>query len=232
MERGAAAAVWRLRATGGHRDRRDCRHPPPREDGDRDTGGKKRGGPRRRALPLPEGRAAPLVLLYLLGLRALVHVSHRQLLSQPPAAGPRDFSASRARYRPVSRQPRGRVRPAWPRGRRLQRPGPASGRGRALGVPPAGWAGAGRRCRLPGCGPMQSARVPPRPGESPERAWALAEAGEGVLRAAAAVLAASRRGWFGLIEQRALHSFDSWSILKHLAPGTPSLQISGWCTSC
>uniref|UniRef100_A0A8C9MDT0 Endoplasmic reticulum metallopeptidase 1 n=1 Tax=Serinus canaria TaxID=9135 RepID=A0A8C9MDT0_SERCA len=49
-------------------------------------------------LPLSEARGAPLVLLYLLGLRALAQVSHRQLLSQPPAAaGPRDFSASRAR---------------------------------------------------------------------------------------------------------------------------------------
>ncbi|NXV56500.1 ERMP1 metallopeptidase, partial [Molothrus ater] len=47
---------------------------------------------------LPEARGAPLVLLYLLGLRALAQVSHRQLLSRPPAAaGPRDFSASRAR---------------------------------------------------------------------------------------------------------------------------------------
>lgn len=91
----AAAAVWRLRATGGHRDRdRDRGHPPARDDGDGDAGGKKRGGRR----PLPEGRGAPLVLLYLLGLRALVHVSHRQLLSQPSAAGPREFSAPRARY--------------------------------------------------------------------------------------------------------------------------------------
>ncbi|NWY69127.1 ERMP1 metallopeptidase, partial [Erithacus rubecula] len=47
---------------------------------------------------LPEARGAPLVLLYLLGLRALAQVSHRQLLSSPPAAdGPRDFSAARAR---------------------------------------------------------------------------------------------------------------------------------------
>ncbi|NXD27570.1 ERMP1 metallopeptidase, partial [Spelaeornis formosus] len=47
---------------------------------------------------LPEARGAPLVLLYLLGLRALAQVSHRQLLSHPPAAGgPREFSASRAR---------------------------------------------------------------------------------------------------------------------------------------
>ncbi|NXU99671.1 ERMP1 metallopeptidase, partial [Cettia cetti] len=47
---------------------------------------------------LPEARGAPLVLLYLLGLRALAQVSHRQLLSRSPAsAGPRDFSASRAR---------------------------------------------------------------------------------------------------------------------------------------
>ncbi|XP_074876021.1 endoplasmic reticulum metallopeptidase 1 isoform X2 [Buteo buteo] len=97
----AAAAVWRLRATGGHRDRDrdpDRGHPAARDDGD--TGGKKRGGRRRRQLPpqpLPEGRGAPLVLLYLLGLRALVHVSHRQLLSQPSAAGPREFSAPRAR---------------------------------------------------------------------------------------------------------------------------------------
>uniref|UniRef100_A0A8C5TKC5 Endoplasmic reticulum metallopeptidase 1 n=1 Tax=Malurus cyaneus samueli TaxID=2593467 RepID=A0A8C5TKC5_9PASS len=43
------------------------------------------------------GAGAPLVLLYLLGLRALVQVSHRQLLSRPPAAsGPR-LSAARAR---------------------------------------------------------------------------------------------------------------------------------------
>ncbi|XP_069633343.1 endoplasmic reticulum metallopeptidase 1 isoform X1 [Haliaeetus albicilla] len=99
MEQSAAAAVWRLRATGGHRDR-DRGHPAARDDGDGDTGGKKRGGRRRRQLPpppLPEGRGAPLVLLYLLGLRALVHVSHRQLLSQPSAAGPREFSAPRAR---------------------------------------------------------------------------------------------------------------------------------------
>ncbi|NXD92523.1 ERMP1 metallopeptidase, partial [Chaetorhynchus papuensis] len=47
---------------------------------------------------LPEARGAPLVLLYLLGLRALAQVSHRQLLSHSPAAaGPRDFSAARAR---------------------------------------------------------------------------------------------------------------------------------------
>ncbi|NWH37748.1 ERMP1 metallopeptidase, partial [Chloropsis hardwickii] len=47
---------------------------------------------------LPEARGAPLVLLYLLGLRVLAQVSHRQLLSRPPAAaGPREFSASRAR---------------------------------------------------------------------------------------------------------------------------------------
>lgn len=137
MERSAAAAaVWRLRATGGHRDRdRDRGHPPARDDGDGDAGGKKRGGRR----PLPEGRGAPLVLLYLLGLRALVHVSHRQLLSQPSAAGPREFSAPRARYgrgcpscrargrggcgggpwgAPAPRQPAGRVRPLLVPGRR------------------------------------------------------------------------------------------------------------------
>ncbi|XP_057236121.1 endoplasmic reticulum metallopeptidase 1 isoform X2 [Malurus melanocephalus] len=94
MERGADTAVWRLRATAAQRDRRQ---PPSREESDRGAGGKKRGG-RRPLLPLSEARGAPLVLLYLLGLRALVQVSHRQLLSRPPAAsGPRDFSAARAR---------------------------------------------------------------------------------------------------------------------------------------
>ncbi|XP_056369194.1 endoplasmic reticulum metallopeptidase 1 [Oenanthe melanoleuca] len=94
MERGGDTGGWRLRATAAQRDRRQ---PPPREDGDRGTGGKKRGG-RRPLLPLPEARGAPLVLLYLLGLRALAQVSHRQLLSRPPAADePRDFSAARAR---------------------------------------------------------------------------------------------------------------------------------------
>uniref|UniRef100_A0A8C3Y739 Endoplasmic reticulum metallopeptidase 1 n=1 Tax=Catharus ustulatus TaxID=91951 RepID=A0A8C3Y739_CATUS len=94
MERGGDTGGWRLRATAAQRDRRQ---PPPREDGERGTGGKKRGG-RRLLLPLPEARGAPLVLLYLLGLRALAQVSHRQLLSRPPAAaGPRDFSAHRAR---------------------------------------------------------------------------------------------------------------------------------------
>uniref|UniRef100_A0A8D2QGZ9 Endoplasmic reticulum metallopeptidase 1 n=1 Tax=Zonotrichia albicollis TaxID=44394 RepID=A0A8D2QGZ9_ZONAL len=94
MERGGDTGGWRLRATAAQRDRR---RPPPREDGDPGAGGKKRGG-RRPLLPLPEARGAPLVLLYLLGLRALAQVSHRQLLSrQPAAAGPRDFSASRAR---------------------------------------------------------------------------------------------------------------------------------------
>ncbi|XP_058682570.1 endoplasmic reticulum metallopeptidase 1 isoform X2 [Poecile atricapillus] len=94
MERGGDTAVWRLRATAAQRDRRQ---PPPREDSDHGSGGKKRGG-RRPLLPLPEARGAPLVLLYLLGLRALAQVSHRQLLNRSPAvAGPRDFSASRAR---------------------------------------------------------------------------------------------------------------------------------------
>uniref|UniRef100_A0A674HJF4 Endoplasmic reticulum metallopeptidase 1 n=1 Tax=Taeniopygia guttata TaxID=59729 RepID=A0A674HJF4_TAEGU len=94
MERGSGTAGGRLRATAAQRDRR---RPPPREDGEPGAGGKKRGG-RRPLLPLPEARGAPLVLLYLLGLRALAQVSHRQLLSRPPgAAGPRDFSASRAR---------------------------------------------------------------------------------------------------------------------------------------
>ncbi|RMC19459.1 hypothetical protein DUI87_04070 [Hirundo rustica rustica] len=94
MERGGDTGGWRLRATAAQRDRRQ---PPPREDGDRGAGGKKRGG-RRPLLPLPEARGAPLVLLYLLALRALAQVSHRQLLSRSPAAaGPRDFSASRAR---------------------------------------------------------------------------------------------------------------------------------------
>ncbi|XP_068032922.1 endoplasmic reticulum metallopeptidase 1 isoform X1 [Anomalospiza imberbis] len=95
MERGSDASGWRLRATAAQRDRR---RPPPREDGDPGAVGKKRGG-RRQLLLLPEARGAPLVLLYLLGLRALAQVSHRQLLSRPPAAaaGPRDFSASRAR---------------------------------------------------------------------------------------------------------------------------------------
>uniref|UniRef100_A0A8C4K9Q6 Endoplasmic reticulum metallopeptidase 1 n=1 Tax=Dromaius novaehollandiae TaxID=8790 RepID=A0A8C4K9Q6_DRONO len=59
------------------------------------AGGKKRGGPRRRALA--EARGVPLVLLYLLGLRALVQVSQRQLLSRPGRGGARDFSALRAR---------------------------------------------------------------------------------------------------------------------------------------
>uniref|UniRef100_A0A663F7E5 Endoplasmic reticulum metallopeptidase 1 n=1 Tax=Aquila chrysaetos chrysaetos TaxID=223781 RepID=A0A663F7E5_AQUCH len=43
MEQSAtAAAVWRLRATGGHRDR-DHGHPPARDDGDGDTGGEEAG---------------------------------------------------------------------------------------------------------------------------------------------------------------------------------------------
>lgn len=173
MERSAAAAppVWRLRATGGHRDRD---HPPPREeegeedDGGGDTGGKKRGGPRRRpVLPLSEGRGAPLVLLYLLGLRALVELSHRQLLSRPSPAGPRDFSAPRARYSgagcpsspgravgsrgtsPCRGQSPSGVTPAalgFPPGRvggvlaAQRRPGPA-GRVGAAGVRPGGPAG-------------------------------------------------------------------------------------------
>uniref|UniRef100_A0A8C4KCZ7 Endoplasmic reticulum metallopeptidase 1 n=1 Tax=Dromaius novaehollandiae TaxID=8790 RepID=A0A8C4KCZ7_DRONO len=64
-------------------------------DGACAAGGKKRGGPRRRALA--EARGVPLVLLYLLGLRALVQVSQRQLLSRPGRGGARDFSALRAR---------------------------------------------------------------------------------------------------------------------------------------
>lgn len=95
MERGGDTGEWRLRATAAQRDRRQ---PPPREDGDRGAGGKKRGG-RRPLLPLPEARGAPLVLLYLLGLRALAQVSHRQLLGRwPVRAGPLEFSAARARY--------------------------------------------------------------------------------------------------------------------------------------
>ncbi|XP_062456249.1 endoplasmic reticulum metallopeptidase 1 [Rhea pennata] len=99
----SAAAVRRLRAPGGERERRD-RPRPPRggngedgggEDGASAVGGKKRGGPRRRALA--EARGAPLVLLFLLALRALVLVSHRHLLSRPGRGGVRDFSASRAR---------------------------------------------------------------------------------------------------------------------------------------
>ncbi|KAK2523755.1 endoplasmic reticulum metallopeptidase 1 [Columba livia] len=97
MERSAAVPVRRVRAAGGHRDQE--RRPPPREDGDRDrdAGGQKRGGPRRRPLALPEAQVAPLVLLYLLALRALVQVAHRQLLNSPSGAGPPDFSAPRAR---------------------------------------------------------------------------------------------------------------------------------------
>ncbi|XP_071436569.1 endoplasmic reticulum metallopeptidase 1 isoform X2 [Pithys albifrons albifrons] len=95
MERGGDAAVWRLRSSAAQRGRRQ---PPPRQDGDGGAGGKKRGGPRRRALlPLPEARGAPLVLLYLLALRALAQLSHRQLLSRPSDAGPPDFRAARAR---------------------------------------------------------------------------------------------------------------------------------------
>lgn len=96
MERGAAAAVRRLRTPGGG-ERDSDRRPPPsrREDGEADLQRKKRGGPRRRLLG--EGRGAPLVLLYLLVLRVLVQISHRQLLSPPAGRGEREFSAQRAR---------------------------------------------------------------------------------------------------------------------------------------
>lgn len=118
MERGGDTAGWRLRATAAQRDRRQQ---PPRDEGGRGAAGKKRGG-RRPLLPLPEARGAPLVLLYLLGLRALAQVSHRQLLSRPPAAGPRDFSAARARYRGTP----GGGRPSLLRGRVVLCPGQSS----------------------------------------------------------------------------------------------------------
>lgn len=133
MERSAAVPVRRVRAAGGHRDQE--RRPPPREDGDRDrdAGGQKRGGPRRRPLALPEAQVAPLVLLYLLALRALVQVAHRQLLNSPSGAGPPDFSAPRARYVDGPGLPllagqrrmesRGQSPPGSPRGRR----GPGGG---------------------------------------------------------------------------------------------------------
>uniref|UniRef100_A0A8D0HF47 Endoplasmic reticulum metallopeptidase 1 n=1 Tax=Sphenodon punctatus TaxID=8508 RepID=A0A8D0HF47_SPHPU len=84
MERDLAStgAVRRLR-TPGERERRD---PPPPCLGHDDPAGKKLGGGSRRRL-LPEAHAAPLLLLYLLGLRALVHLSLQQLLQGP--AGPR-----------------------------------------------------------------------------------------------------------------------------------------------
>ncbi|NXT30030.1 ERMP1 metallopeptidase, partial [Syrrhaptes paradoxus] len=46
---------------------------------------------------LPEARVAALVLLYLLGLRVLVQLSHRRLLRQPAPGAPPHFSAPRAR---------------------------------------------------------------------------------------------------------------------------------------
>ncbi|KAH0628316.1 hypothetical protein JD844_009273 [Phrynosoma platyrhinos] len=48
-------------------------------------------------LPLPESRAAPLLLLYLLALRGLVQVSFQQLVRTAPQRLPREFSAPRAR---------------------------------------------------------------------------------------------------------------------------------------
>ncbi|XP_060093352.1 endoplasmic reticulum metallopeptidase 1 [Heteronotia binoei] len=100
MERDSAAvgAVRRLRTQApqqhhyhDHQQRRRRRHPEKDEDG---WDGKKPGAGGSLRL-LPEARASLVLLLYLLGLRVIVHVSLLRLLQVP--RDPKEFDAFRAR---------------------------------------------------------------------------------------------------------------------------------------
>ncbi|KAJ7335487.1 hypothetical protein JRQ81_013428 [Phrynocephalus forsythii] len=75
------------------------RRRPPKDDDDDDGWDWRKagsGGGSARLLPLlPESRAVLVLVLYLLGLRGLVHVSFQRLVQ--PARLPREFSAPRAR---------------------------------------------------------------------------------------------------------------------------------------
>ncbi|XP_055986560.1 endoplasmic reticulum metallopeptidase 1 [Sorex fumeus] len=106
MERGAeSATVRRHRGGSERRDGPAAARPSqraalqPEPPGDAPGGGRERtrkrsaGGPRG----LSEARAALLLALYLLALRALVQLSLRQLVLRGPAGRPGDFDARRAR---------------------------------------------------------------------------------------------------------------------------------------
>ncbi|XP_054842505.1 endoplasmic reticulum metallopeptidase 1 [Eublepharis macularius] len=100
MERSSAAvgAVRRLRTQGPQQPpqhpQQQRRRPEKEEEGRQ---GKKPGGGDRSSSPrrLPEARASLAPLLYLLGLRVLVHLSLERLVQ--PARGPQEFDAARAR---------------------------------------------------------------------------------------------------------------------------------------
>ncbi|XP_042308503.1 endoplasmic reticulum metallopeptidase 1 isoform X1 [Sceloporus undulatus] len=100
MERSSAAvgAVRRLR-TQQHQHQQQKREEEEDEEWRRKRRRKAGGGGRlpHPLLLLPESRAAPLLLLYLLALRGLVHVSFQQLVRPAPAGGAREFNAPRAR---------------------------------------------------------------------------------------------------------------------------------------
>ncbi|KAJ6669537.1 hypothetical protein lerEdw1_000085 [Lerista edwardsae] len=91
MERSSVAvgAVRRLRTQASQQPQQR----PEREEDGRDWK-KSVGAGVPRGL-LPESRVALVLLLYFLGLRGLVELSHRQLVQ--PARGPQEFSALRAR---------------------------------------------------------------------------------------------------------------------------------------
>nr|XP_056722675.1 endoplasmic reticulum metallopeptidase 1-like [Euleptes europaea] len=95
MERSSAVvgAVRRLRTQAPPQQQQRRRHQRPEKDEEGRDGEKPagRGCPRL----LPEARASLALLLYLLGLRGLVHVSFQRLV-QPPR-DPREFDAARAR---------------------------------------------------------------------------------------------------------------------------------------
>uniref|UniRef100_A0A6J0V3C8 Endoplasmic reticulum metallopeptidase 1 isoform X1 n=1 Tax=Pogona vitticeps TaxID=103695 RepID=A0A6J0V3C8_9SAUR len=103
MERSSAAvgAVRRLRTQQPPQQHQSQqlqklrrRRPPPKEEEGWDWK-KVGGGSSARLLLLPESRAVLVLLLYLLGLRGLVHVSFQQLVQ--PARDPKEFNAPRAR---------------------------------------------------------------------------------------------------------------------------------------